>query len=75
VQGQIDETTRALDALQDDGPTEDEVRQRPPEARTAVDELFPTEKTRIVKLLVQELVVSPDELLICLRLHAAFPRQ
>jgi len=33
------------------------------------DELFPAENERIVKLLVQEVVVSRDVLLICLRLN------
>jgi hypothetical protein len=34
-----------------------------------LDELFPAERERIVKLLVQEVVVSKDGLLIRLRLH------
>ena len=51
------------------GPTEDDVREALQKLDPLWDELFPAEKERIVKLLVQEVVVGQDSLLIRLRLH------
>ncbi len=69
VQGEIDETTDALEAPHGDGPTEDEARDALQKLEPLWDELFPVEKMRIVKLLVQEVVVHPHVLIMKLRLH------
>ena len=58
-----------LEALGADGPAEEDVREALQKLDPLWDELFPAEKERIVKLLVQEVVVSKDSLLIRLRLH------
>ena len=69
VQNQVDDTGHALEALHGGGPTEDDVRDALQKLEPLWEELFPAEKERIVKLLVQEVVVSKDGLLIRLRLH------
>ena len=69
TQNQVEETMRALEALASGGSTEDEVRDALQKIEPLWDELFPAEKERIVKLLVQEVVVGKDGLLIRLRLH------
>ena len=51
------------------GTTEDDVREALQKLDPLWDELFPAEKERIVKLLMQEVVVSPDGLLIRLRMN------
>ena len=58
-----------MEALGSGGPTEDDVREALQKLDPLWDELFPAEKERIVKLLVEEVVVSKDGLLIRLRLH------
>jgi len=69
TQNQLEEIGHTLEALGAGGPTEDEVREALQKLDPLWDELFPAEKERIVKLLVQEVVVGRDSLLICLRLH------
>jgi site-specific DNA recombinase len=69
VQGQVEEANHALEALGAGGATEDEMRDALQKLEPLWDELFPVEKTRIVKLLVQEVVVKTDGLLIRLHLH------
>jgi len=69
TQNQVEEAGRALEALGAGGSTEDEVREALQKLDPLWDELFPAEKERIVKLLVQEVVVGRDSLLIRLRLH------
>ena len=64
-----EEVGHALEALGAGGPTEDAVREALQKLDPLWDELFPAEKERIVKLLVEEVVVSQDSLLIRLRLH------
>ena len=51
------------------GPTEDDVREALQKLDPLWDELFPAEKERILKLLVEEVVVNPKGLLIRLRLN------
>ena len=69
TQNQLEEAGHALEALGSGGPGEDEVRETLQKLDPLWDELFPAEKERIVKLLVQEVVVGPDSLLVRLRLH------
>jgi hypothetical protein len=69
TQNQLDEVGHALEALGAGGPAEDDVRTALQKLDPLWDELFPAEKERIVKLLVQEVVVGQDSLLIRLRLH------
>jgi len=58
-------TTEALAS----GPTEDEVRDAIQKLDPLWEELFPAERQRIVRLLIEEVLVSRDGLLIRLRLH------
>jgi hypothetical protein len=69
TQNQVEEVGQALEALGAGGPAEDDVREALQKLDPLWDELFPAEKERIVKLLVQEVIVGQDSLLICLRLH------
>jgi len=69
TQTRLEEIGHTLEALGASGPTEDEVREALQKLDPLWDELFPAERERIVKLLVQEVVVGRDSLLICLRLH------
>jgi hypothetical protein len=69
TQNRVEEVGHALEALGSGGPDEDVVRQALQKLDPLWDELFPAEKERIVKLLVQEVVVNHDALLIRLRLH------
>jgi len=69
TQNQVEEVGHAMEALGEGGPAEDDVRTALQKLDPLWDELFPAEKERIVKLLVQEVVVGQDSLLICLRLH------
>ena len=69
TQDQLVDVGQALEAMVADGPGEDDVRQALQNLDLLWDELFPVEKERIVKLLVQEVVVSRDGLLIRLRLN------
>jgi site-specific DNA recombinase len=69
TQTQVEETGHALEALGAGGPAEDDVRDALQKLDPLWDELFPAEKERIVKLLVQEVSVSRDGLLIRLRLN------
>ena len=69
TQNRLDEVERELEALGADSPAEDDVRETLQKLDPLWDELFPAEKERIVKLLVQEVVVGQDSLLIRLRLH------
>jgi site-specific DNA recombinase len=69
TQNQVEEVGHALEALGSGGPTEDDVREALQKLDPLWDELFPAEKARIVRLLVEEVVVNKDGLLIRLRLH------
>jgi site-specific DNA recombinase len=69
TQNQVEEVGHAMEALGAGGSTEDDVREALQKLDPLWDELFPAEKERIVKLLVQEVVVGRDSLLIRLRLH------
>jgi hypothetical protein len=69
TQNQLEEIGHTLEALGAGGPAEDEVRAVLQKLDPLWDELFPAEKERIVKLLVQEVVVGRDSLLIRLRLR------
>lgn len=69
TQNRLEEVGRAMDALGAGRATEEDVRQALQKLDPLWDELFPAEKERIVKLLVQEVVVGKDDLLIRLRLH------
>ncbi len=69
VQSQVEETAQAMEATGAGGPTEDDVRDALQKLDPLWDELFPAEKERIVKLLVQEVVVSSDGLIIRMRLN------
>jgi site-specific DNA recombinase len=69
TQNLLEEVGHALEALGAGGPAEDDVREALQKLDPLWDELFPAEKERIVKLLVQEVVVGRDSLLIRLRLH------
>ena len=69
TQNQVEDVGRALEAVGAGGVAEDEVREALQKLDPLWDELFPAEKERIVKLLVQEVVVGRDSLLIRLRLH------
>jgi len=69
TQNQVEEVGHAMEALGEGGPAEDDVRTALQKLDPLWDELFPAEKERIVKLLVQEVVVGQDSLLIRLRLH------
>ena len=69
TQDQLVDVGQALEAMVSDGPGEDAVRQALQNLDLLWDELFPIEKERIIKLLVQEVVVTKDGLLIRLRLN------
>ncbi len=69
TQGQLEDVGHTLEAVNSDGPGEDDVSQALQGLDPLWDELFPAEKERIVKLLVQEVGVSRDGLLIRLRLN------
>jgi len=69
VQTRLEEVERAIESLGAAGPAEDDVRQALQKLDPLWDELFPAEKERIVKLLVADVVLSPDGLLIRLRLN------
>jgi hypothetical protein len=69
TQNGFDGVVRAMESMKADGSAETDVRQALQKLDPLWDELFPAEKERIVKLLVQEVVVSPDGLLIRLRLN------
>jgi site-specific DNA recombinase len=69
TQNRVEEVGRTMEALGADGPAEDDVREALQKLDPLWDELFPAEKERIVKLLVEEVVVGRDSLLIRLRLH------
>ena len=69
AQNRLEDVAHAMEALGCGGPTEDEVREGLQKLDPVWDELFPAEKERIVKLLVEEVVVSKTGLLIRLRLH------
>jgi len=69
TQNQVEEVGHAMEALGAGGSTEDEVREALQKLDPLWDELFPAEKERIVRLLVEEVVVNKDGLLIRLRLH------
>jgi site-specific DNA recombinase len=69
TRNQAEEVGHALEGMGAAGPTEDDVRDALQKLDPLWDELFPVEKERIVKLLVQEVVVSKDGLLIRLRLN------
>ncbi|MBI5725836.1 MAG: recombinase family protein [Planctomycetes bacterium] len=69
TQNRLAEISHTLDTLDSSGPTEDDVRDALQKLDPLWDELFPAEKERIVKLLVEEVVASKDNLLIRLRLH------
>ncbi|MBI5724822.1 MAG: recombinase family protein [Planctomycetes bacterium] len=69
TQNRLDEISHTMDILSSDGPTEDDVREALQKLDPLWNELFPAEKERIVKLLVEEVIISKDGLLIRLRLH------
>ena len=69
TQDQLADAGHALEAMVADGPGEDDVRQALQNLDMLWDELFPVEKERIVKMLVQEVVVTKGGLLIRLRLN------
>ena len=69
TQNRLEEAGHALEAMASSAPSEDDVRHALQKLDPLWEELFPAEKERIVKLLVQEVVVSKDGLLIRLRLH------
>lgn len=58
-----------MEAMGSCGPTEDDVREALQKLDPLWDELFPAEKERIAKLLVDAVVVNKDGLVIRLRLH------
>ncbi len=69
VRTRLEEVGHAVEALGSAGPGEDDVREALQKLDPLWDELFPAEKERIVKLLVADVVLSPDGLLIRLRLN------
>ena len=69
VQTRLEDAERAIEALGSARPGEDDVREALQKLDPLWDELFPAEKERIVKLLVQEVVVRQDGLLVRLRLN------
>jgi hypothetical protein len=69
TQNRLEEVAHTMEALGSGGPSQDDVREALQKLDPLWDELFPAEKERIVKLLVQEVVVSRDGLVIRLRLH------
>ena len=69
TQNHLEETKLEIEALGSAGPNENEVREALQKLDPLWDELFPAEKERIVKLLVEEVILSRDGLLIRLRLH------
>lgn len=61
VQNQIDDTAHAFAALGAGGPTEDDVRNALQKLELLWEELFPVEKERIVRLLVQQIPVRDSD--------------
>jgi len=69
TQDQLADVSHTLERMVTGGPGEADVRQALQNLDVLWDELFPAEKERIVKLLVQEVAVTKDSLLIRLRLN------
>jgi len=69
VQTRLEEVGHAVEALGAGGPGESDVREALQKLDPLWDELFPAEKERIVKLLVQDVAVRKDGLVVRLRLN------
>ena len=69
AQNRLEKVGHTTEALASGGPTEDDVREALHKLDPLWEELFPAERQRIVRLLVDEVLVSRDGLLIRLRLH------
>ena len=69
VQSSLTDAARAMETLAAGPPAEDEVRESLQKLDPLWDELFPAEKERIVKLLIDEVILKSDGLVIRIRLN------